>query len=53
VSVVRGAGFDLGFTTEQGFAALDCPAYEIPRFVMLDSVDEVELAHRLSYSWHI
>src|SRR6266850_1794000 len=53
VSVVRGAGFDLGFTTKPGFAALDCPAYEIPRFVMLDSVDEVELAHRLSYSWHI
>ena len=52
VSVVRQAGFDLGFTTKQGFAALDCPAFEIPRFVMLDSVDEVELAHRLSYSWH-
>jgi len=52
VSVVRGAGFDLGFTTKPGFAALDCPAYEIPRFVMLDSVDEVELAHRLAYSWH-
>jgi len=52
VSVVRQAGFGLGFTTAQGFAALDCPAYEIPRFVMLDSVDEVELAHRLSHSWH-
>ena len=52
VSIVRRAGFGLGFTTQQGFAALDCPAYEIPRFVMLDSVDEVELAHRLSYAWH-
>jgi len=52
ISVARDAGFNLAFTTEQGFAALGCPAYEIPRFVMLDAVDEVELAHRLSYSWH-
>jgi peptidoglycan/xylan/chitin deacetylase (PgdA/CDA1 family) len=52
VSAVRGAGFDLGFTTAQTFAAVDCPALEIPRFVMLDSIDDVELAHRLSYSWH-
>lgn len=52
VSVVRAAGFELGFTTEQSFAALDCPAFEIPRFVMLDAIDGVELAHRLAYSWH-
>ena len=52
VSAVGHAGFGLGFTTGQVFAALDCPAYEIPRFVMLDSIDAVELAHRLSYSWH-
>jgi len=52
VSAVRRAGFDLGFTTAQTFAAVDCPAHEIPRFVMLDSIDDVELAHRLSFSWH-
>ena len=52
VSAVRRAGFDLGFTTAQSFAAVDCPAHEIPRFVMLDSIDDVELAHRLTYSWH-
>lgn len=52
VDVVRGAGFGLAFTTAQSFARLDCDAYEIPRFVMLDSIDEAELAHRLSVSWH-
>jgi peptidoglycan/xylan/chitin deacetylase (PgdA/CDA1 family) len=53
VSAVRGAGFDLAFTTARGFATVDCPPYEIPRFVMLDAIDAVELAHRLSYSWHV
>jgi peptidoglycan/xylan/chitin deacetylase (PgdA/CDA1 family) len=52
VCLVQRAGFSLGFTTGQSFAGVDCNAYEIPRFVMLDSIDEVELAHRLSYSWH-
>ncbi|HEY3092920.1 MAG TPA: polysaccharide deacetylase family protein [Vicinamibacterales bacterium] len=52
ISVVRDGGFELGFTTAPSFAALDCPAFEIPRFVMLDAIDRVELAHRLAYSWH-
>jgi len=52
VSVVRRAGFALAFTTSQSFAGVDGNAYEIPRFVMLDSIDDVELAHRLSFSWH-
>jgi peptidoglycan/xylan/chitin deacetylase (PgdA/CDA1 family) len=51
VSTVKQAGFAVGFTTQQSFAAVDCPAYEIPRFVMLDSIDDMELAHRLSFSW--
>ena len=52
VGVVREAGFDLAFTTGASFATAQCDAFQIPRFVMLDAVDEVELAHRLAHSWH-
>jgi peptidoglycan/xylan/chitin deacetylase (PgdA/CDA1 family) len=50
-AVVRQAGFGLAFTTEDAFATLDDDPFQIPRFMMLDSVDDVELAHRLSHSW--
>lgn len=53
IDVVKHAGFSMAFTTSQSFARVDCDAYQIPRFVMLDSIDEVELAHRLSFSWHV
>jgi peptidoglycan/xylan/chitin deacetylase (PgdA/CDA1 family) len=52
VSVVRDARFDLAFTTNASFATLDCDALQIPRFMMLDTVGDVELAHRLVHSWH-
>jgi peptidoglycan/xylan/chitin deacetylase (PgdA/CDA1 family) len=52
VSVVRHAGFDLAFTTGISFATLDCDLLQIPRFMMLDTVSDVELAHRLVHSWH-
>ena len=52
VRAVREAGFTLAFTTGQSFATLEGDPFQIPRFVMLDSVDDVELAHRLSHSWH-
>jgi peptidoglycan/xylan/chitin deacetylase (PgdA/CDA1 family) len=52
VDVVRDLGFRLGFTTVPGFAAGDVAALEVPRFMMLGSVDATELAHRLSHSWH-
>jgi peptidoglycan/xylan/chitin deacetylase (PgdA/CDA1 family) len=51
VSVVGQAGFDLAFTTGGSFATLECDPLQIPRFMMLDSVGDVELAHRFVHSW--
>jgi peptidoglycan/xylan/chitin deacetylase (PgdA/CDA1 family) len=51
VSVVRHARFDLAFTTGESFATLDCDPLQVPRFMMLDTVGDVELAHRLVHSW--
>ena len=51
VNAVRNAGFDMAFTTNASFVSDRCDAFEIPRFVMLDSVTDVELAHRLVHSW--
>src|SRR5262245_34097651 len=52
VSVVADAGFDVAFTTGASYAAPQCDPLQIPRFTMLDTVGEVELAHRLVHSWH-
>jgi hypothetical protein len=52
VSFVRDARFDLGFTTGASFATVDGDPLQIPRFMMLDTVRDVELAHRLVHSWH-
>ena len=52
VSLVREAGFDLAFATSVAFAAPGCDPLQIPRFTMLDSVGDVELAHRLAHSWY-
>ena len=49
--VVRQAGFSLAFTTGEAFGTVDGDPFQIPRFLMLESVDAVELAHRLSHSW--
>jgi len=51
VNVVRQARFDLAFTTGASFATVECDALQIPRFMMLDTVGDVELAHRLVHSW--
>jgi peptidoglycan/xylan/chitin deacetylase (PgdA/CDA1 family) len=51
VALVKESAFSLAFTTEQCFGLFDGDPFQIPRFVMLESVDEVELAHRLSHSW--
>ena len=53
MTLIAEAGFRYAFSTLQQFARLDCDRFEIPRFVMLDGVDEAELAHRLAYSWHV
>ena len=52
VGIVRDAGFDLAFATGPSFATNACDPFQIPRFVMLDSVGDVELAHRFVHSWH-
>jgi peptidoglycan/xylan/chitin deacetylase (PgdA/CDA1 family) len=51
VDIVREAGFTSAFTTGESFATLDGDPFQIPRFVMLESVGDVELAHRLLHSW--
>jgi peptidoglycan/xylan/chitin deacetylase (PgdA/CDA1 family) len=51
VSLVRDARFDLAFTTRASFVSSECDLLQIPRFMMLDTVGDVELAHRLMYSW--
>ena len=50
-AVVRQAGFSFAFTTGETFGTTTGDPFQIPRFVMLESVDEAELAHRLSHSW--
>ncbi len=52
VTLVAAAGFTCGFSTHEQFASRDCSPFEIPRFVMVDGIDEAELAHRLAHSWH-
>jgi peptidoglycan/xylan/chitin deacetylase (PgdA/CDA1 family) len=52
VSIVRKAGFDMAFTTRPSFLTRDSDPLQLPRFLMLDAVDDVELAHRLAHSWH-
>jgi hypothetical protein len=52
VNLVRDARFDLGFTTFESFATVEGDPFQIPRFMMLDTVGDVELAHRLVHSWH-
>jgi len=53
VTLVAAAGFKYGFSTYPQFASRDCSPFEIPRFVMVDGIDEPELAHRLASSWHV
>lgn len=51
VSLVRDARFDLALTTGASFARPDSDPFQIPRFMMLDTVGDAELAHRLVHSW--
>jgi peptidoglycan/xylan/chitin deacetylase (PgdA/CDA1 family) len=52
VRVVRDSGFDVAFSTEPSFVSNPGDRFDIPRFVILHAVTEVELAHRLAHSWH-
>jgi len=53
MALVAGSGFTHAFSTLQQFARHGSDRFEIPRFVMLDGIDEAELAHRLAHSWHV
>jgi peptidoglycan/xylan/chitin deacetylase (PgdA/CDA1 family) len=50
---VREAGFDLAFSTQPSLARTDDGSFDVPRFVVLDAVTDVELAHRLTHSWNL
>jgi peptidoglycan/xylan/chitin deacetylase (PgdA/CDA1 family) len=50
LNLLREAGITTAFTTLEGFAARGA-ALERTRFVMLDSIDDAELAHRLAHAW--
>lgn len=51
LALLRDAGVTTAFTTGAAWATPDEPPLERSRFVMLDSVDAAELAHRLCYAW--
>jgi peptidoglycan/xylan/chitin deacetylase (PgdA/CDA1 family) len=49
--VLAEGGTSHAFTTGNAFADPSAAALEHPRFLMLDAVDGVELAHRLAVAW--
>jgi peptidoglycan/xylan/chitin deacetylase (PgdA/CDA1 family) len=51
MELLRESGIDAAFTTEPSFATADAGALERSRFLILDNVNDAELAHRLAYSW--
>lgn len=51
IQLVKELGFDLAFTTNNGFAVSTENPLELPRFMMLAGISAAELAHRICYSW--
>ena len=51
VAILRESGVDVAFTTREEFARQDEPSLERSRFLVLDTLTDSELAHRLTYSW--
>jgi peptidoglycan/xylan/chitin deacetylase (PgdA/CDA1 family) len=51
VAAVRGAGFDIAFTTNPSCAAASDAPLERSRFLIVSEVTAPELAHRLAYAW--
>ena len=52
VRAVQAAGYRCAFSTESAFAKSSGDRWQLPRFVMLNGIDEAELLHRLAHSWH-
>ena len=51
VRIAGDLGFDFAFTTRESFARPDEPPLERSRFLVLSTVSDSELAHRITYSW--
>jgi peptidoglycan/xylan/chitin deacetylase (PgdA/CDA1 family) len=51
VSVVGEAGVDIAFSTQPRVADIDGPPLTVPRFTMLDSISDAQLARNLTASW--
>ncbi len=47
VRIVKDAGFDMAFTTEDGFVDFAGPNLECPRFLILSGISAGELAYKL------
>jgi len=51
VRLLRETGYEMAFTTKQGFAIASEPCLERSRLLMLAGINAAELGHRLVYSW--
>jgi peptidoglycan/xylan/chitin deacetylase (PgdA/CDA1 family) len=49
--IVERCGYRAAFTTESAYLTASNDAYELPRFVMLDSISGPALAHRFAFGW--
>jgi peptidoglycan/xylan/chitin deacetylase (PgdA/CDA1 family) len=49
--IVERCGYRAAFTTESAYATARSDRYELPRFLMLDSITAPALAHRLTFGW--
>jgi peptidoglycan/xylan/chitin deacetylase (PgdA/CDA1 family) len=49
--IVERCGYRAAFTTESAYLTASSDAYELPRFVMLDSISGPALAHRFAFGW--
>jgi peptidoglycan/xylan/chitin deacetylase (PgdA/CDA1 family) len=51
VALVRDAGFEAAFTTDSAYVTAESNRFELPRFMMLDSISAPALAHRFAFGW--
>ena len=51
IDILRGTGIDLAFTTHGSFSKPGESSFELSRFLVLNDVSSVELAHRLAFTW--
>ncbi len=49
--IVERCGYMAAFTTESAYARASHDRFELPRFLMLDSMTAPALAHRLTFGW--